>query len=60
MDERLKAAFPQLHDRILYRYFNDVYLFPLTGSGKRNVVEVSNMGYAHTFRLEDGKKVDVK
>ncbi len=60
MDERLKAAFPQLHDRILYRYFNDVYLFPLTGSGKRNVVEVANKGYSHTFRLEDGKKTDVK
>ncbi|HPZ00583.1 MAG TPA: hypothetical protein PLS28_03845, partial [Clostridiales bacterium] len=60
MDARLKEALPELHDRILYRYFNDVYLFPLTGSGKRNVVAVANMGDAHTFRLSDGKKEDVQ
>jgi len=59
MDERLQEELPELYDRILYRYFNDVYLFPLTGAGKRNLVGVANLGYSHTFRFVNGKREDI-
>lgn len=59
LDARLKAELPELYDRIIYRYFNEEYLFPITGAGKRSMVEVANMQAKHTFRLVKGKKVEL-
>ncbi len=57
MAKRINKAYPDLSDRIVYRLYNDEYLFPITGSGKRNIVEVAKSGAAHTFKLVNGKKV---
>lgn len=60
MDERLKQAFPELSDRFLYRKFDHKHPFPLTGSGKRSVVEVQKMGSEYACRYIDGKMFPVE
>ena len=57
LDKRMKENFPDIHDHIRYRRFAERYPFPVTGAGKRSVVEVINMGMDYTFRLEKGEKV---
>ncbi len=57
LDARMKKEFPDIHDHIRYRRFAERYPFPVTGAGKRSVVEVINMGMDYTFKLENGKKV---
>lgn len=57
LDARLKKEFPEIHDHIRYRRFAERYPFPVTGAGKRNVMEVINMGMDYTFKLEKGEKV---
>ncbi|MBO4383480.1 MAG: acyl--CoA ligase [Clostridia bacterium] len=57
LDARMKKEFPDIHDHIRYRRFAERYPFPVTGAGKRNVMEVINMGMDYTFKLENGQKV---
>ena len=57
LDKRMKKNFPDIHDHIRYRRFAERYPFPVTGAGKRSVVEVINMGMDYTFKLEKGQKV---
>ena len=57
LDNRMKTNFPDIHDHIVYRRFDERYPFPVTGAGKRSVVEVINMGMDYTFKLENGQKV---
>lgn len=57
LDKRMKKNFPDIHDHILYRRFDERYPFPVTGAGKRSVVEVINMGMDYTFKLKKGEKV---
>lgn len=54
MDRRLKREFPEIADRFLYRKFDHLHPFPITGSGKRSVVGVQNLGpeYAYRFRKD--------
>ncbi len=54
MDQRIKEAFPAIRDRFLYRKFDHEHPFPITGSGKRSVVGVQNLGsdYAYLFRRD--------
>lgn len=59
-DKRLKKAFPEIYDRIVYRTFDTRHPFPNTGSGKRNMVAVQNLGSDYTFRLIDGKNIPVQ
>lgn len=60
LDSKFMERQPDLYDRIIYRYFDETYLFPITGSGKRSMVDVAKQGYKHTFRIIDGKRVDIK
>lgn len=55
VDARLKAEFPELADRFLYRKFDYEHPFPLTGSGKRSAVEVKKIGTAYAYRYRNGK-----
>lgn len=57
LDKRMKKNFPDIHDHIIYRRFDERYPFPVTGAGKRSVMEVINMGMDYTFKLEKGNKV---
>ena len=57
LDKRMKKNFPDIHDHIRYRRFAERYPFPVTGAGKRSVVEVINMGMDYTFKLEKGQRV---
>lgn len=55
MDVRLKRAFPEIADRLLYRKFDHDHPFPITGSGKRSVVGVQNLGSDYAYRFRGGK-----
>lgn len=51
IDNRLKKAFPDIYDRILYRQFDAEKPFPCAASGKRNMVAVQNMDLSDVFAL---------
>ena len=51
LDSRIRQAFPEICDRILYRQFDSAHPFPVNPSGKRNMVGVQNMGVEGAFRL---------
>lgn len=57
MDDKLRKAHADVYDRILYREFTPENPFPVTGAGKRSVVDVTNMGTKGVFRFENGKKI---
>lgn len=55
MDARLKKEYPEIYDRFLYRQFDQQQPFPCAASGKRNMVEVAEMGTERLSTLKNGK-----
>jgi len=51
LDQRLRMAFPDIADRFLYRKFDLDHPFPVTGSGKRDINSVQNLGARFTYRF---------
>lgn len=56
LDSRIKAAFPKLADRFVYRVFDAKHPFPCAASGKRNMVAVEQMGTDNIFELNKQEK----
>ena len=58
--ERCKTVFPsEIVDEFIFRVFSYEESFPLTGSGKRNMRAIEEMGLTDTFRIIDGQIVPV-
>lgn len=62
--KRVEKIFPVLEDTSLYfRLFSNDLSFPLTGSGKRNIKSIEDMGLQNAFKIGDNlgkKKTDSK
>lgn len=56
LDSRVKAAFPKLADRFVYRVFDAKHPFPCAASGKRNMVAVEKMDTENIFELNRQEK----
>ena len=60
MSNRIKSSFGQsLADLIVFREFNDTIPFPEACSGKRNIAIIEQMGMDRTFKIIDGKKIEL-
>lgn len=58
INDRCSAMLPdEIMDNVVYRVFSTEQSFPLTGSGKRNSLAITNMGLDNTFKLIDGNKI---
>ena len=55
--ERAESMFPSLKDTDVYfRIFTNEESFPLTGSGKRNIRAIEELGLENTFKIANEKE----
>lgn len=58
MNDRIKQKFGSLlGDQILFREFTNDKSFPVSGSGKRDILAIENMGLNNTYRIVDDKAI---
>lgn len=51
IDERIRTMYPSFADETLYRVFTTEDSFPLTGSGKRSIRALEELGLENTFSI---------
>ena len=55
---RCKRLFPDfIYKNMLIRFINNDESFPLTGSGKRSIQHLQQMGLDNTFRIINGNLI---
>lgn len=56
LESRLRAKFPHsICDKMLIRIMDSEHKYPTTGSGKRDVVAIEQMGIDNTYKIKNGE-----